>query len=268
MDFISFLLPLTCAGVIAGLLAGLLGVGGGIVIVPALFFVFNHMGLSHETVVAQAVATSLTTIVPTSLSSIRAHAAKGNINTHIVRQWGPFVLLGSLIGSSLIAWLRSDLFTIVFVAVAIYAASRMLLKPSRVVAKQLPSRMKQRSFAFGVAAISSVAGIGGGSLIVPFLTAFSVKAHRAIGTSAVFGLLVALPSVINLLFVAQTPADAAIGSYGLVNWLAVVVIVPLTVTIAPLGVKLGQGVSPILQKRIFGCCLLITSGRMLCQVLS
>jgi len=259
--------PLLLSGIIAGLLAGLLGIGGGIVIVPALFFVFTGLGVSHETVMSVAVATSLTTIVPTSLSSIRAHAAQNNVDTQLVKAWSPFVLAGSLVGSSLIAWLRSDLFTLIFIAVAVYAASRMLLKPAGKVADELPSPLLQRCIASVIAAVASVAGIGGGALVVPFLTAFGVQARRAIGAGAVFGLLVALPSAINLLFVANTPADAPVGTYGMVNWVAVLVIVPLTVTMAPLGVKLGTHISPLLLKRIFGCCLLVMSGRMLFQVL-
>ena len=217
---------------------------------------------------AVAIATSLATIIPTTLSAVYAHAAKGNLDYTIIRRWAPFVVAGSLLGSSLIAWLRSDLFILAFVLVALFAAGRMLLRPGKVVAQQLPTVTKQRGFAFMVATVSAIAGIGGGSLIVPFLTAFNVKAHRAIGCSAVFGLLISLSSVLNLLLFAETPLDAPAGSFGLVNWLAVLAIVPLTVSIAPIGVRLGQQVPALLLKRIFGCCLLITSVRMLFQVLS
>lgn len=266
-ELIPLILPLLVAGACAGLLAGLLGVGGGIVIVPALFFVFSHMQVPHETAMSLATATSLATIVPTAFSSWRAHGAKGNVDLAIAKSWAPFLILGVLLGSSLVARLRSELFTLVFVAVAVYAASRMLLNPSRSVAKSLPGLAIQRMFACCVGGISAIAGVGGGALIVPFLTAFGVEPRRAIGTSALFGLLVALPATLNLLLFASTPVDAPQGCIGMVNWIAVLLIVPLTVSIAPLGVRLGQQLSPIILKRVFGCCLLVMSGRMLYQVL-
>jgi uncharacterized membrane protein YfcA len=130
---------------------------------------------------------------------------------------------------------------------------------------QLPSLMIQRVLSFFVGGFSVMAGIGGGTLGVPLLTSCSMKTHQAVGNASVFGLIIAVPGALTLLLAGQTPADAPAATFGLVNLIAVIALVPLTVIFAPIGVALGQKTNAALLKKIFAVFLILTSVRMLSQ---
>ncbi|MBF6058508.1 sulfite exporter TauE/SafE family protein [Thiomicrorhabdus heinhorstiae] len=267
VEYLPLLSILLVTGVVAGLLAGLLGVGGGIVIVPVLFFVFQHFGMSETAAMSLATGTSLATIVPTSISSLRAHTAKGNVDYALLKRWSPLILLGVLSGSLLIANWQSQIFILLFAVLAVTVSIRMLLQTSGSNG-QLPNAWWQSLAAFAVGKLSVMAGIGGGTLGVPVLNHFGFVAHRAVGTAAAFGLLIALPGALMMLLVAQTPAGAPFATYGAVNLAAFLVIVVLTVWFAPIGVKLGHKLPAAKLRKVFGWVLLLTGLRMFYQVIS
>lgn len=264
--YLPSIVALLATGVFAGILAGLLGVGGGIVIVPVLYFLFQQFGVSPQSAIVIATATSLSTIVFTSISSIRAHAQKGNVDAALLKRWGPFVFMGVLVGSGLVTVVPGDLLILIFGVIACYAAYNMLFKPQSVISDTLPAPHWQRLMATLIGMFSSMAGIGGGTLSVPTLSLFNYEAKRAVGTAAAIGLVIALPGALTLLFVGQTPADAPTGTFGLVNAFAFLFIVPLTVLFAPVGANLANKLDSQKLKKIFAIVLLITGVRMLLQL--
>ena len=262
------LIALIITGVFAGLLAGLLGVGGGIVIVPVLFFLFQSFGVSPESAITIATATSLATIIPTSISSIRAHHKKGNVDFALFKRWVPFILVGVIAGSWLVTivdgkWL-SGLFGVIAILAAINILSRNGVSSIR---DTLPGTSGQFGMASSIGFFSSMVGIGGGTLSIPMLTACSYPVHRAVGTAAAIGFIISLPGALMLLVVGTTPQDAPVGTIGLVNLIGFLCIVPMTVLFAPVGASLGNKLNPEKLKSVFAVLLVITGARMIAQLL-
>jgi len=261
-------LALIVTGICAGILAGLLGVGGGIVIVPVLYFLLQGFGVSPESAMTIATATSLATIVPTAISSIRAHHKKGNIDVELLKYWSVFILMAAVVGSLLASSVRGTALTMMFGIIAILVSLNMLLRSgSPALFQQLPGKLGQFFMAWAVGGLSVMIGIGGGTIGVPLLNAFNFPAHRAVGTAAAFGLLIALPGVITLILVGTTPPDAPIGTWRLINLPAFFLIIPLTILFAPVGVKIGSILNQQQLKKAFAIALAITGGRMLMQAL-
>lgn len=273
MDIINFIsnnsltfLALVATGAFAGVLAGLLGVGGGIVIVPVLFFLFQGFGVSPDTAMVVATATSLATIVPTSISSIRSHHQKGNVDFRLLRRWGVFVMVGVLVGSWLVTRVDGTVLTVLFGIIATLSALNMLFRTGKsALFDQLPGTFGQAVMGGVTGFFSAMVGIGGGTLSVPLLTACNYPAHKAVGTAAAIGLIISLPGALMLLLIGSTPADAPAGTLGLVNMIGFLCIVPLTVLFAPVGASLAARLDPAKLKRVFAVVLLITGLRMLAQ---
>ena len=270
MDFFLSNIPtfvaLLATGVVAGLLAGLLGVGGGIVIVPVLFFLFQMLGVSAESAMVVATATSLATIVPTSISSIKAHHSKGNVDWALLKAWGLFILLGVLIGSWLVTRVDGTWLTVLFGVIATLSALNMLFGGKNPMFSSLPGQAGQSVMGGSVGLFSSLVGIGGGTLTVPMLTFCNYPAHKAVGTAAGVGLIISLPAAITMLVLGTAPSDAPIGTYGLVNVIGFACIVPLTVVFAPLGARLANVLDAQKLKKVFAIVLMVTGVRMLAQL--
>ncbi len=255
---------LALTGVFAGVLAGLLGVGGGIVIVPVLFFLFQGFGVSSSSAMLVATATSLATIILTSISSIYSHHQKGNVDFGLLRRWGGFVFFGVLLGSFTVTRVEGFWLTGLFGAIATLSAVNMLFRTQKsAVFKHLPGKIGQRLMGSIIGFLSAMVGIGGGTLSVPLLTLCNYPAHKAVGTAAAIGLLIALPSALTLLLFGTTPEDSPIGTYGLVNLGGFLCIVPLTVLFAPIGSFIADKLNAIHLKKVFAVVLLLTGLRML-----
>jgi len=266
LAMLPFLLALAATGVLAGVLAGLLGVGGGIVIVPVLYFMLQTLGVSPASAIALATGTSLMTIIPTSMSAIRSQQARGNIDWSLVKRWLPSMVIGVLCGAWIVTQIHGNQLSLVFGSIALLVAINMLFRANAEPAfSNLPSTSAQRGLSFFVGGLSVMAGIGGGTLSVPLLTSCSMKAQKAVGNASVFGFIIAVPGALMLLLATQTPADAPALTFGYVNLVAVLAIVPLTVLFAPVGVAIGQKLDPSLLKKIFAVFLILTGARMLSQ---
>ena len=264
---ISTFLALVTTGVFAGILAGLLGVGGGIVIVPVLFFLFQSFGVSSESAMLVATATSLATIVPTSISSIRSHSQKGNVDFDLLKRWAAFILTGALVGSWLVTRVEGTMLTMLFGVIAVLSALNMLFRAGKsALYQKLPNTAGQTVMGVSIGFFSSMVGIGGGTISVPLLTLYNYPAHKAIGTAAAIGLIISLPGTLTMLTLGSTPTDAPAGTFGLVNLFGFICIVPLTVLFAPLGASLAAKLDAVKLKRIFAFILLFTGLRMLGQL--
>lgn len=264
MEFWLFYLA---AGVIAGFLAGLLGVGGGLVIVPVLTFIFAGQHFPDAYIQHLALGTSLASILFTSLSSLRAHHAHGAVIWDVVRGITPGIVAGTLLGSVLAAQLSSHFLKAFFVAFIYYVATQMLLnikpKPSRL----LPGPLGMFGAGSFIGGISSLVGIGGGTVSVPFMTWCNVKLHQAIGTSAAIGFPIAVAGavgfVVNGLAVKGLPAY----SLGFVYLPALLGLVLASVLVAPFGARLAHRLPVAALKKIFALLLYALGTRMLVSLL-
>ncbi|MEP0072540.1 MAG: sulfite exporter TauE/SafE family protein [Marinomonas sp.] len=268
MENISMLLAMMGTGVVGGVLAGLLGVGGGIVIVPVLFFIYQGLGVNSDSAMLVATATSLATIIPTSISSIRAHQVKGNVDFALLKHWGVFIFAGVIVGSILVTKVEGQLLTLMFGIIACLSALNMLLARKEAMFKSLPGKTGQSIMATLIGFFSSMVGIGGGTLTVPTLTFCNYPAHRAVGTAAAVGLIISLPAALTMLILGERPIDAPFGTVGLVNLIGFAFIVPLTVLFAPVGAGLANSLDASKLKKVFAVVLIFTGLRMLYQVLA
>lgn len=250
-------------GCIAGVLAGLFGIGGGIIIVPVLEAALGFLGVDPAIRMHVAVATSLATIIPTSISSARAHHRRKSVDFDIVRRWAIFVLIGALLGAWIAAQVHSRVLAMVFAALALLVALKMVFLPeTRNLTDAVPRGPLVSAIPTAIGCLSSMMGIGGGTFSVMTLTLFNEPIHRAVGTAALFGLIISLPGTVG--FIATGWGDVRLppGSLGYVSLVGFALIAPATVLTAPIGAKIAHDLS---QKRLgmfFGIFLLVVSLRM------
>jgi uncharacterized membrane protein YfcA len=250
-------------GCVAGILAGLFGIGGGIVIVPVLDTALGLVGVDPAIRMHVAVATSLATIIPTSISSARAHHRRGAVNVEIVRRWAIWMLLGSVAGVFVASRLHSSSLALVFATLALLVAIKMLAFPeTRNLTNTVPRSLPVLGLPFSIGGLSSMMGIGGGTFSVVALTLFGESIHRAVGTAALFGLFISLPG--TLAFIVAGLGDARIpsGSLGYVNLIGFALIVPASVLAAPLGARLAHAISQRKLTMMFGVFLVLASARL------
>jgi uncharacterized membrane protein YfcA len=252
---IDIMVMYALVGLIAGVLAGLLGVGGGIVIVPMLVFCFVLQGVQPEVMMHLALGTSLASIMFTSISSCLAHHRRGAVLWDIVRRITPGILLGTFLGT--------------FVASFLYViATQMLLNKKPKPSRELPGTGGMFGVGSVIGVVSALVGIGGGSLSVPFMIWSNVPAHRAVGTSAAIGFPIAVAGalgyVVNNLHTAGLPA----WSLGGVYLPALLFIVCGSVLTAPFGARLAHALPVDKLKRIFAVFLYVVATRMVWGMLT
>lgn len=256
-------LGMLACGAVAGVLAGMLGVGGGIVIVPVLYTVLGFLGVDPDIQMHIAVGTSLATIIPTSISSSRAHNSRGAVDFSLVKTWAIAIVIGAVVGIAVAGQVKSPSLTTVFAVVALIVALNMLGNPNgKSIWQKLPSGFLSQPIAIGIGGFSVVMGIGGGTLSVPILTLFNYPIHRAVGTAALFGLLISLPGTIGFIYNGWGHENLPIASFGYVNLIGLALISPVTMLFAPLGAKIAHSISKKSLRVAFGIFLLITSIRM------
>lgn len=261
---IALVAGLIATGIISGTLAGLLGVGGGIVIVPVLFWVLTFFHFPDTIISHLAVATSLAVIIPTSISSMRAHHKRGNVDKSLLKLWGPAMFVGALIGGIMSKFIPGDGLRLVFGVVGVLVALNMALPKALVISDHLPrTGLVNRTVASVIGFISSLMGIGGGTLSVPTLTALSFPVHRAVGTSAALGLLIAAPAVGGFIWAGLDVAGRPPASLGYVSLPAAAIIAPASFLLAPFGARIAHALNPRYLKLAFALFLALTSARML-----
>ena len=265
MQLLGFVLALLASGVVAGLLAGLLGVGGGIVIVPMLYHVFRAYGVDADVAMPLAVGTSLSTIVLTSLISARNHHVRGSVDWALAHAWLGPVLLGVALGIAAAQFVPAAGLRIGFGGLAMLVALHMLVTAQHALSpfNDLPAVAVQRLLGIAVGAVSSLLGIGGGTMMVPLLSLFSYPIRRAVATAAVFGFVIAVPATMGYLIAGWDRAGLPPGSTGYVNWLAFATLVPATMLLAPVGVRLAYRIRVTQLKRVFALFLFAVGVKMM-----
>src|SRR6056297_1081235 len=267
MDFAA-LLPLLgvliVASGFAGLLAGLFGVGGGIILVPAYYYVFVALGYDIPQLMQICLATSLASIIVTSIRSVLSHNKRGAVDWGLLRGWAPGIALGALLGVLVAAGLRSDVLALIFAGLASAVGLFLLLgQPAWRVAPEMPRGVARAILSPLVGFLSVLMGIGGGSFGVPLMTLYSVPMHRAVATAAGFGVLIAVPSVIGFLTLEIAPENRPPYTLGAVNGVAFLIVIAMTLLTAPLGVRLAHAMDPKPLKRVFAVFLLLVAVNML-----
>ncbi|KZL05401.1 Sulfite exporter TauE/SafE [Pseudovibrio axinellae] len=257
------------AGVLGGILAGLLGVGGGIVIVPALYIALTQVaGIGAGLAMQIAVATSLLTIVFTSLSSSWGHYKRGVIDIELLKLWAPAILIGVILGSLLGSYVSGYVLIAIFAIVAAVVSIEMI-------ARKAKETNEPRNFAkpvwaaLGVFAgtVSAMMGIGGGTVCVPILNFLGYDIRRAVGSSAAIGFIIGFPSAIIYALSGLGQEGLPPFSLGYVNLLAAGIIIPMSTSFARVGVKIAHSIPRNRLRNVFGIFLAVTSVRMLADLL-
>jgi len=269
-EFITLLpviLTLLAVGAVAGVLAGLLGVGGGIVLVPAFFYSFSSLGYDNAQLMQICVATSLATIVFTSIRSVSSHHKKGAVDWDILKTWAPGIMVGAIVGVLVAARLPSSVLVMVFGCLGICVGLYMAFgNKDWTLGDQMPTGGLRGMISSVIGFLSVLMGIGGGSFAVPTMTLYGIPIHRAVATAAGFGLAIAVPSAIGFL-IAQPPMEGRPPfMVGYVNVGAFVVVVAMTMITAPLGASLAHRLDVKTLKRVFAIFLAIVSVNMLREV--
>lgn len=263
-DLLTLAAMMLLTGAVGGLLAGLLGVGGGIVIVPVLDLVLASMGVEPAVRMHVAVATSLATIIPTAISSSRAHHAKGAVDMAQLKRWGVAIFLGAIAGVLIASRVTGEVLSAVFGVVALLVAIKMLLPlEGRHIAEAIPGGPGGQLLPFAIGGFSSMMGIGGGTLSVPTMTLFNFPIHRAVGTAALFGLLISVPATMAFIVTGWNVPGLPTGSLGYVNLIGLAVIAPVSYVAAPWGARLAHSLSKRHLSILFGLFLAVVSARML-----
>lgn len=253
LEWLSFAL----AGVIAGFTAGLFGIGGGLIIVPILVTVFSWQGMSAEIAIHVAIGTSLMTITVTSLSSMRAHHGYGTTQWPLVGGLTPGLMVGSLGGAVIAANLSSSVLQTLFGAFAILMAGRMWLPPPQALSPRLLSKRFMTLYGAATGIISAMVGIGGGTLVVPYLVMAGQTMQKAVGTAAACGFPIAVCGVIGFIWMGTRVHDIS-GDWltGFVHWQAFIGIIATSVFMAPLGARLARHLSHRKLSQLFSLVLL------------
>jgi uncharacterized protein len=246
---ISWLDPLLVAellllGGVTGFLAGLLGVGGGMMMVPFVTFFLSRRGVDPALSVKMAIATSMATIVFTSISSLRAHHARGAVRWPIVRAMAPGIVGGGLLaGAGAFSLLKGAWLAFAFALFVGYSATRMLQKRHRVTPREhLPSPARQSAAGFGIGFVSALLGAGGAFMSVPFMTRSGVPIHNAVATSAAIGLPIALASTAGYVVGGWHLASAVPGALGYVVMPMLAVIAAASMSTAPWGARVAHAI--------------------------
>lgn len=262
---LSSLLLYLCIGAVAGVLAGLLGVGGGLVIVPMVTYSFVLQGIESGVTHKIALATSLATIMFTSISSFMAHHRNGAVLWSVFKTITPGILIGTFVGTKVVTLIPDTPLKIFFIVFLYYTASQMFLNMKPKASRHIPGPLGNSAAGGVIGAVSSLVGIGGGTLSVPYMTWCNVPIHKAIGTSAAIGFPIAvagaLGNVINGWGLSDIPY-----SLGLIYMPALVGIAAASVMTAPFGARLAHKLPIGKLKKIFACLLITVATQMLYEL--
>lgn len=262
-ELIVFAAALAGAGLFAGLLAGLLGIGGGIIIVPILFEMFGLLGVAEDSRIHLAIGTSLGTIIITSLRSMWAHDKKGALDRGLLKRWALPVVFGALVGTVLAAHVSSRGLRFVFATVAMLLAANMLFgRESWRLGDRLPAPRIQYIVSSLIGGLSAMMGIGGGTFGVTFFTLYGWDTRKAVATSAGLGLLIAVPGMLGFMRAGWGVAGLAPLSLGYVNLIGIAIIAPLTTLAAPWGANLAHTISHKALMRLFAFFLIVMALQM------
>jgi uncharacterized membrane protein YfcA len=254
-------------GLVAGLLAGMLGIGGGVVVVPALIWLFHRDGFSEQIIPHLAIGTSLAAIVFTSLSAIRAQQKRRAIDWPMVRLLAPATLLGGFASGYLAGFIPAEILKTTFALFLLLVGTQFVLDWKPAPHWRLPGRGALWGAGLGIGSLSALLGIGGGNITVPFLHACNLDLKRAIAISTALGLPIALFGAAGFVLSGWDHAGLPAGTVGYISLPALAAIASVSILAAPLGVRLSHTLPVKKLKQVFGLLVLAISLSMLWNVL-
>ena len=267
IGLLPFFFALIFSGLISGFIAGLLGVGGGIIIVPVLYHVLSSLGFSNEIIMHVSVATSLSIIIPTGWRSYLAHKKNNAVDFSIIKKWIGPTLIGSAFGATTAGLISGFYLTLFFASVALLVCIHLLMQNDNLrLGNKLPSGFFSYNIPFLVGTFSSMLGIGGGTFNVSIMSLYGIPIHKAVGTSAGLGFFLSIPGTLFFILTGLFVANLPPGSLGYVNLLGLVLIAPLAALSAPFGAKYAHSLPKKILTRLFAIFLFFTSIRMYLEI--
>lgn len=258
---------LVCAGALAGFMAGLLGVGGGIVLVPCLFFLLDSFGYAPEHIMHIAVGTSLAVIVPTGISSARAHWRRGAVRADLVKSIGIGIVAGAGAGTAIADRLSGPALQTIFAVALLAVAAAMAFDPARLSPfRAMPRQPWPAVAGLGIGTLSTLMGIGGATISVPFMTACRVPIREAVGTASALGPVIALPAMLGFMLIGGGAEGLPPWSVGYVNVAAWIALVPASVLAAPWGARLAHSLPVGTLRRVFAAFMAVVALKMLAGI--
>jgi uncharacterized protein len=275
-ELIELALLLIAVGALSGFLAGVFGIGGGAILVPVFYECFRLAGVPLEVRMPLCIGTSLAIIIPTSLSSFRAHYKRGAVDMDVLRRWALPIVLGVLAGSVTARYAPERLFKIVFVLVAWFAAGRLLLaRDNWKLGDELPTDPLMRVYGFFIGLLSTLMGVGGGLFANLLMTFYGRPIHQAVATSSALAVLISIPGALGYVYAgwptaARFPDVAALQmpfAIGYVSLIGALLVMPTTLITAPLGVKVAHALSKRALETAFGVYMFIVGSRFAISLL-
>jgi uncharacterized protein len=259
----QLILELAFLGTVTGFLAGLLGIGGGMLMVPFVTIILTSKGYPPDYTVKMAVATSLATICFTSLSSVRAHQRRGAVQWPIVRLLAPGILLGSMAGAQFAVALPARILSILFTTFVAFSATQMFLNRKPKPTRTMPGALGTFSMGGLIGMLSSLVGAGGAFISVPFMTWCNVKIHHAVGTSAALGFPIALAGTLGYMWAGRDLPQMPPGSVGYLYLPGLAVISLASISTAPLGARTAHRMDIRPLQKVFAAVLYILAAYFL-----
>jgi uncharacterized membrane protein YfcA len=275
-ELVELALLLVAVGALSGFLAGVFGIGGGAVLVPVFYECFRIAGVPLDVRMPLCIGTSLAVIIPTSIRSFRAHRARGAVDMEVLRTWVVPILAGVILGSIIARYAPERLFKIVFVAVAWSAAARLLLaRETWKLGDDLPDGLVMKTYGFFIGLLSTLMGIGGGLFSNLLMTFYGRPIHQAVGTSSALAVLISIPGALGYIYAgwpaaAHYPDVTALQlpfALGYVSLIGAVLVMPTSLLVAPLGVRVAHALSKRTLEVAFGCYLVIVGSRFVVSLL-
>ena len=265
LQFLQLFGVLMAAGLVAGFVAGLFGIGGGFVVVPALLLVFTVFGVDADVLTHVAIGTSLATIIVTSSRSVHAHNKKGAVDFTIIKDWAPWLILGVGGGIILAQYMDGRSLKWIF-SIGVFLMGLHFILPvlkDVKVSDEMPSGLTRIGLASFLGGFSALLGIGGGTIAVLTMTMCGRPIHQAVATAAGFGVIIAVPGAIGFAALGMGQDALPLGSLGYVNVVAVIAITAMSFITAPFGAKAAHALNAAALKRVFGIYLVATSAIVL-----
>lgn len=263
-ELLWFVAALAGAGLFAGFVGGLFGIGGGAVIVPALYFVFGALSIDESVRMHVAVGTSLSTIVSTSWRSLAAHTKAGAVDYDVLKSWGPWIALGAVAGAAVAGFAETEVLLIIFGGGLLLIAAQMgFSTPNWRIFNDLPHGPARAATAGGIGLLSALMGIGGGAFGVTVMTLCGRPIHQAVATASGFGAAIALPAALGYVIAGWGREGLPPWSLGFISVPGFLIVAALTAITAPIGARLAHRLPQLALKRAFAVFLAFVALNML-----
>ena len=263
-EIMIFALALVVAGGVSGLLAGLFGVGGGAILVPVFYQVYGLLGVPDSVRTHIAVGTSLAVIVPTSIRSFNAHRKRGAVDMEMLKGWAIWVPLGTILASVVAAYVSGAFLRIIFVVLAMLIALKMFFNQEHWrLGTEMPRGPVNAVAGGTVGLLSGLMGIGGGTLANLWMTLWNRTVHQSVATSSGVGVLISIPGLFGYIWAGWGEPGLPPFSTGFINWITVALVIPMSLLVAPLGVRLAHAMTKRQLEVGFGIFLMAVSIRFL-----